>query len=114
MQKTIHEIQTSHCLINGDARDLSFVNDQSVHLIITSPPYWNLKRYNDGPSQMGHIKDYEDFLNELTKVWQEVYRILVPGGRATFAFRGRKTEGIWLCRYMPIFRCFAGKSVLTI
>ncbi len=81
MQKTVHEIQTSHCLINGDARDLSFVDDHSVHLVITSPPYWNLKRYNDGPSQMGHIGDYEDFLKELTKVWKEAFRILVPGGR---------------------------------
>jgi len=81
MQKTIHEIQTSHYLINGDARDLSYINDESVHLVITSPPYWNLKRYNDSAAQMGHINDYEEFLSELSKVWKEVYRILVPGGR---------------------------------
>lgn len=81
MQKTVNEIHTSHCLINGDARDLSFVNDESVHLVITSPPYWNLKRYNDSPAQMGHINDYEEFLKELSHVWKEVYRILVPGGR---------------------------------
>ena len=81
MQKTIHGIHTSHCLINGDARDLSFINDESVHLVITSPPYWNLKRYNDGPAQIGHIDKYEEFLLELSKVWREVHRILVPGGR---------------------------------
>jgi site-specific DNA-methyltransferase (adenine-specific) len=81
MQKTVHEIQTSHYLVNGDARDLSFVNDESVHLVITSPPYWNLKRYNDSPEQMGHISDYEHFLTELSKVLREVDRILVPGGR---------------------------------
>lgn len=81
MQKTIHEIHTTHCLINGDARDLSFINDESVHLVITSPPYWNLKRYNEGAAQMGHINNYEEFLTELSKVWREVYRILVPGGR---------------------------------
>ncbi len=81
MQKTIHEIHTSHCLINGDARDLSYVNNESVHLVITSPPYWNLKKYNDSPAQMGHINNYEEFLSELSKVWHEVYRILVPGGR---------------------------------
>lgn len=81
MGETIHEIHTSHYLIKGDARDISFVNDESVHLAITSPPYWNLKRYHDGPAQMGHIDDYEQFLSELSKVWREVYRILVPGGR---------------------------------
>jgi DNA modification methylase len=81
MQKTTEQIHTSHYLINGDARDLSFVKDASVHLVITSPPYWNLKRYNDGPAQMGHINNYEEFLKELTRVWKEVHRILVPGGR---------------------------------
>jgi len=68
-------------LINGDARDLSFLEDESVHLIVTSPPYWNLKRYNENPSQLGHIDDYETFLVELENVWREVFRVLVPGGR---------------------------------
>jgi DNA modification methylase len=68
-------------LINGDARDLSFLEDESVHLIVTSPPYWNLKRYNENPSQLGHIEDYETFLTELENVWREVFRVLVPGGR---------------------------------
>lgn len=72
---------TTHRLVNGDARDLSFLKDESVHLIVTSPPYWNLKRYNDNPDQLGHIQEYEAFLSELEKVWQHVYRILVPGGR---------------------------------
>ena len=73
--------KTFHRLINGDARDLSFIPDESVHLVITSPPYWNLKQYNDTPEQLGHIPDYETFLAELTKVWKHVFRILVPGGR---------------------------------
>ncbi len=72
---------TVHRLINGDARDLSFLSDGSIHLVLTSPPYWNLKRYNENPDQLGHIQDYEAFLLELEKVWQHVYRILVPGGR---------------------------------
>ena len=74
-------LSTTHKLINGDARDLSFLNDESVHLVVTSPPYWNLKRYNENPDQMGHIQDYETFLKELEKVWRHVYRVLVPGGR---------------------------------
>lgn len=72
---------TTHRLINGDARDLSFLPDASVHLVVTSPPYWNLKRYNENPDQLGHIQEYEAFLFELEKVWRHVYRILVPGGR---------------------------------
>jgi len=70
-----------HRLVNGDARDLSFIADESVHLVLTSPPYWNLKRYNENPDQMGHIDDYETFLAELKKVWEHAFRILVPGGR---------------------------------
>lgn len=72
---------TVHRLVNGDSRDLSFLPDESVHLVVTSPPYWNLKRYNENPDQLGHIQDYEAFLFELEKVWRHVYRILVPGGR---------------------------------
>jgi site-specific DNA-methyltransferase (adenine-specific) len=72
---------TTHRLINGDARDLSFLGDDSIHLVVTSPPYWNLKRYNENPDQLGHIQDYESFLFELEKVWRHVYRVLVPGGR---------------------------------
>ncbi len=72
---------TIHRLINGDARDLSFLDAESVHLVVTSPPYWNLKRYNEHLGQMGHIQDYETFLAELEKVWRHVFRVLVPGGR---------------------------------
>lgn len=75
MQSTIHR------LINCDARDLSFLADESVHLVVTSPPYWNLKRYNENPNQLGHVQDYEAFLAELEKVWRHLFRILVPGGR---------------------------------
>lgn len=73
--------KTYQRLINGDARDLSFLSDESIHLVVTSPPYWNLKRYNENPDQLGHINDYESFLVELKKVWREAFRVLVPGGR---------------------------------
>ncbi len=72
---------TIHRLINGDARELAYLEDASVHLVVTSPPYWNLKKYNENPDQLGHIQDYEAFLFELEKVWRHIYRILVPGGR---------------------------------
>ncbi len=72
---------TKHRIVLGDARNLSFVPDESVHLVVTSPPYWTLKRYEDSPGQMGHMADYEFFLTELSKVWTHAYRTLVPGGR---------------------------------
>lgn len=74
-------IITTHRLCHGDARDLSFIPDESIHLVVTSPPYWRLKRYNDIAGQMGHMQDYEEFLRELGKAWAECYRVLVPGGR---------------------------------
>jgi len=73
--------KTLHRLVQGDARDLNFIPNESIHLIVTSPPYWVLKRYREHPSQMGHIEDYDTFIGELSKVWQHCYRILVPGGR---------------------------------
>jgi len=72
---------TTHRLIQGDARHVSWIKDESVHLVVTSPPYWTLKRYNGSPDQLGHVADYDTFLAELAKVWKEMYRILVPGGR---------------------------------
>jgi site-specific DNA-methyltransferase (adenine-specific) len=75
------EQRTFHRLIQADARNMPFVPDESVHLVVTSPPYWNLKRYNEGEGQLGHINDYESFLTELRKVFKECFRVLVPGGR---------------------------------
>ncbi len=72
---------TNHTLILGDARSVPYLESESVHLIITSPPYWILKRYNEHIDQLGHIEDYEKFLNQLEMVWKESFRLLVPGGR---------------------------------
>lgn len=72
---------TEHRVHLGDARDLSWIPDESVHLVVTSPPYWTLKEYRQYPGQLGHVEDYESFLTELDKVWQECARVLAPGGR---------------------------------
>jgi len=73
--------QTRHLLVNDDSRELTWIRDESVHLVLTSPPYWTLKKYNDHKHQLGHVEDYEAFHDELTRVWKEAHRILVPGGR---------------------------------
>jgi site-specific DNA-methyltransferase (adenine-specific) len=73
--------RTEHRLRLGDARDLSWIADESVHLVVTSPPYWTLKEYAHSEGQLGDIEDYERFLTELDKVWIECTRVLVPGGR---------------------------------
>lgn len=68
-------------LRRGDARELEWLENESVHLAVTSPPYWTLKEYNREPGQLGYVEDYEEFLDELDKVWGHAYRALVPGGR---------------------------------
>ena len=77
----VHEVATVHRIFRGDARDLSVLKDGSIHLVVTSPPYWTLKKYNDGLDQLGAIGDYEEFVAELARVWSECHRVLVPGGR---------------------------------
>jgi site-specific DNA-methyltransferase (adenine-specific) len=74
--------QTKHRLLLGDSRErLRQIRDESVALALTSPPYWTLKEYEETPGQLGAIEDYERFLDELDRVWREVFRVLVPGGR---------------------------------
>lgn len=74
-------IPTSHKLYNGDSRKMSKIEDGSVELVVTSPPYWILKKYRDSDGQLGAIEDYERFLDNLEQVISECYRVLIPGGR---------------------------------
>lgn len=81
IESAVQQIPTSHSLVQGDARELSFVDDESVQLVVTSPPYWTLKKYRDHKDQLGDVSDYERFLCELDKVWKHCFRVLVTGGR---------------------------------
>lgn len=72
---------TRHRLVLQDCRQMEAVADESVHLVVTSPPYWTLKEYPGADGQLGHIADYEEFLEDLDDVWRHAYRALVPGGR---------------------------------
>ena len=78
--RAARRIPTTHKILFGDARSME-IADSSIHLVLTSPPYWTLKEYRDSDAQMGHISDYEEFIRELDRVWSRCYRALVPGGR---------------------------------
>ena len=81
IDEALRSVPTAHDLYLHDSRRMSFLQDGSVHLVVTSPPYWTLKEYRRSDGQMGFIDDYELFLKELDKVWEHCFRALVPGGR---------------------------------
>jgi site-specific DNA-methyltransferase (adenine-specific) len=71
---------TIHKIIVGDSREMISIKNESVDLVITSPPYWQLKDYGVG-RQIGFNDSYEDYINNLNLVWNEIYRVLKPGCR---------------------------------
>jgi DNA modification methylase len=81
IEELVQRRRTTHELLLGDSRQTRGIKDQSVHLVLTSPPYWTLKRYNDSEGQLGHLEEYETFIAALDEVWSQCYRVLVPGGR---------------------------------
>lgn len=63
----------------GDARDLSFLKDESVDLICSHPPYANIIHYTDGKEGDLSFLDVEDYISEMRKVARESFRVLKPG-----------------------------------
>ncbi len=95
------EVKTSHLLVNGDSRNLSLIPDKSVHLIVTSPPYWQLKDYgSDG--QIGFHDSYENYINNLNMVWQECYRVLHDGCRLCINIGDQFARAVYYGRYKVI------------
>lgn len=80
IEQSVQRVPTMHELRMQDSRTIR-LRPESIHLVITSPPYWTLKHYNIHDDQLGHIADYEQFLRELDKVWRRCFKALVPGGR---------------------------------
>ncbi|MEX2287943.1 MAG: site-specific DNA-methyltransferase [Planctomycetaceae bacterium] len=80
IESALRDVPTEHDLRLGDARVMG-LEPESVHLVLTSPPYWTLKEYRDSDGQLGHVDDYEQFLSEIDTVWESCFRALVPGGR---------------------------------
>ncbi|MCH7721654.1 MAG: site-specific DNA-methyltransferase [Planctomycetes bacterium] len=81
IEAALHQIPTDHKLYLGDARECPATIPCPIHLVLTSPPYWTLKRYHDTKDQLGHVSDYDEFLTELDRVWSRCYDSLVLGGR---------------------------------
>lgn len=65
----------SHILVTGDCRQMSYTDNESVDLIVTSPPYWQLKDYGN-PNQIGFNQSYEEYIDSLNLVWMECFRVL--------------------------------------
>ena len=89
---------THHVLINGDSRSMSRILYESVGLIVTSPPYWQLKDYGT-ESQIGFNQSYEDYINHLNLVWSECYRILQPGCRLCINIGDQFARAAYYGRY---------------
>src|SRR5438034_971565 len=68
IETTVQHVPTSHRLYQHDSRDLDFIESESVHLALTSPPYWTLKEYRRSDGQLGSVADYEAFVRELDRV----------------------------------------------
>ena len=66
-------------VVNGDSRNLSFLENESISLIVTSPPYWNKADYGDSLTNLGRAATYRQFLEEIRPVFHECYRVLQPG-----------------------------------
>lgn len=81
IEEAVQKVPTKHWLYRGDAREMPHLRPESVHLVLTSPPYWTLKEYRDSEAQLGHVEEYEQFLAELDHVWKRCFDALVPGGR---------------------------------
>jgi len=92
---------TDHKIIIGDSRNMAEVKKESVHLIITSPPYWQLKDYGNS-NQIGFDDSYEDYINNLNKVWSECYRVLYPGCRLCVNIGDQFARAITYGRYKVI------------
>ena len=90
-----------HKIINGDSRRMTELKDRSVNLIITSPPYWQLKDYGV-KDQIGYNDSYENYINNLNLVWKECYRVLDNGCRLCINIGDQFARSVYYGRYKVI------------
>lgn len=94
-------MKTNHKIIIGDSRNMAELKDNSVHLVITSPPYWQLKDYGTS-DQIGFNDSYEDYINNLNLVWKECYRVLNDGCRLCVNIGDQFARSVYYGRYKII------------
>ena len=92
---------TRHRIITGDSRHMGELKDKSVQLVITSPPYWQLKDYGTN-DQIGFNDSYEDYINNLNLVWNECYRVLDNGCRLCVNIGDQFARSVYYGRYKVI------------
>ena len=92
---------TTHNIVFGDSRSLNKIEDKSVQLIITSPPYWQLKDYGSD-NQIGFNDSYENYINNLNLVWKECYRVLSDGCRMCINIGDQFARSVYYGRYKVI------------
>ena len=94
-------MKTNHKIVSGDSRQMNLVPDKSVHLVITSPPYWQLKDYGS-ENQIGYNESYEQYINNLNLVWKECYRVLDNGCRLCVNIGDQFARSVYYGRYKVI------------
>jgi DNA modification methylase len=94
-------MKTIQRIINGDSRQMNLLADKSVHLIITSPPYWQLKDYGT-ENQIGFHDSYESYINNLNLVWSECNRVLHDGCRLCINIGDQFARSVYYGRYKVI------------
>ncbi|MDQ7054161.1 MAG: DNA methyltransferase [candidate division KSB1 bacterium] len=94
-------MKTNHLIVIGDSRKMLEIPDESVHLVVTSPPYWQLKDYGS-ENQIGFNDSYEDYINHLNLVWKECYRVLHPGCRMIINVGDQFARSVYYGRYKII------------
>jgi len=93
--------KTSHKIITGDSRQMTEIEDKSVDLVITSPPYWQLKDYGT-EDQIGYNDSYEKYINNLNLVWKESYRVLNNGCRLCVNIGDQFARAVYYGRYKVV------------
>jgi len=93
--------RTHHKIVVGDARRMAEVPNESVHLVVTSPPYWQLKDYGNG-GQIGFHDSYEAYINNLNLIWSECHRVLHPGCRLCVNIGDQFARSVYYGRYKVI------------
>lgn len=94
-------MDTKHKIVIGDSRRMVEVSSESVHLVITSPPYWQLKDYGV-EGQIGFDDSYEDYINNLSLVWNECHRALHPGCRLCINIGDQFARSVYYGRYKVV------------